>query len=426
MADENNKLLSSECAVLGSILIDPEICGQVFAELNEDDFITAEYKHIFKSSKKLFFSGKQVDAVTICNASGGDEYRPLFMDLMAITPTSAGWREYANILKEESRLHKLKILSEKLSFCSNIADASKILSDMQRIPANRSGVKPVTMAQALMNFLQSFDETPKYFKTCITELDNNLDISAGDFIIIGGYPSSGKTALALQIACNMSYDNKIGIFSLETKDTKIYDRIISQRTLTDFKALKKRNLDEKDINNILKQKDELCKMQIEVFNASGMTVNDIIAHTLANNYSIIFIDYMQLIIPESGKIPRHEQVAQISRDLHTFAQRHQVTVIALSQLSRPETKDKAQKAPNMSSLRESGQIEQDADAIILLYLERPDSPYGDRILKLAKNKEGPLCYMKLNFDGWFQSFCEYMDENTMETKRCIPEQLKLE
>ena len=423
MAD--NKLLSAECAVLGSILIEPEICGQVFAELHEDDFVTAEYKHIFKSARNLFFSGKQVDAVTICSAAGGDDYRPLLMDLMAITPTSAGWKEYANILKEESRLHKLKILSAKLNLCSNIADASRILSDMQRISASRSGIKPVTMAQALMNFLQSFDETPKYFKTCITELDNNLDISAGDFIIIGGYPSSGKTALALQIACNMSYDEKVGIFSLETKDTKIYDRIISQRTLTDFKSLKKRNLDEKDIKTILKQKDELCKMQIEVFNASGMTVNDIVAHTLANNYSIIFIDYMQLIIPESVKIPRHEQVAQISRDLHIFAQRHQVTVIALSQLSRPETKDKVQKAPNMASLRESGQIEQDADAIMLLYLERADSPYGDRILKLAKNKEGPLCYMKLHFDGWFQSFCEYMDENTMSTKRCVPEQLKL-
>ena len=423
MAD--NKLLSAECAVLGSILIEPEICGQVFAELHEDDFVTAEYKHIFKSARNLFFSGKQVDAVTICSAAGGDEYRPLLMDLMAITPTSAGWKEYANILKEESRLHKLKILSAKLNLCSNIADASRILSDMQRISASRSGIKPVTMAQALVNFLQSFDKTPKYFRTCITELDNNLDISAGDFIIIGGYPSAGKTALALQIACNMSYDDKVGIFSLETKDTKIYDRIISQRTLTDFKSLKKRNLDEKDINNILKQKDELCKMQLEVFNASGMTVNDIIAHTLANNYSIIFIDYMQLIIPESTKIARHEQVAQISRDLHTFAQRHQVTVIALSQLSRPETKDKVQKAPNMASSRESGLIEQDADAIMLLYLERPDSPYGDRILKLAKNKEGPLCYMKLHFDGWFQSFCEYMDENTMSTKRCVPEQLKL-
>ena len=413
----NERLLSGETAVLGSILIDPEICGEVFSKVHENDFVTSEYKHIFLSAKKLYLQNKHIDAVTICHEAGGDAYRDLLMQLMQVTPTSAGWSEYAEVLKQESRLYKLQQMGVKMMTCSSLDEASKILNEAHSLTSSRADIKTVSMTQGLMNFMQDIESKPEYILTNISKLDQKLNISSGDFIIIGGYPSAGKTALALQIASYMGIKKKVGIFSLETNDKKIYNRLISQLTLTDFRKIKTHNLSEKELMYIAKQNKMLCDIKLEVVNASGMTASDIISKTYERRYDIIFIDYLQLITASSIKVNRTEQVSQISRDLHTFAQDSNTTVIALSQLSRPEKENKVQKAPTMASLRESGQLEQDADAIMLLYLSDPQNPYSDRILKLVKNKDGELAYMQLNFDGIHQSFCEYMDEQCSKIRK---------
>lgn len=412
----NERLLSGETAVLGSILIDPEICGEVFSKVHENDFITSEYKHIFLSAKKLYLQNKHIDAVTICHEAGGDAYRDLLMQLMQVTPTSAGWYEYAEVLKQESRLYKLQQIGAKMLTCSSLDEASKILNEAHSLTSSRADIKTINMTQGLMNFMQDLESKPEYILTSIGKLDQKLNISSGDFIIIGGYPSAGKTALALQIASYMGIKKKVGIFSLETNDRKIYNRLISQLTLTDFRKIKTHNLSEKELLNIAKQNKMLCDIKLEVVNASGMTTNDIISKTYERRYDIIFIDYLQLITANSIKENRTEQVSQISRNLHTFAQDSNTTVIALSQLNRPEKENKVQKAPTMASLRESGQIEQDADAIMLLYLSDPENPYSDRVLKLVKNKDGELGYMLLNFDGRHQTFLEYMDEKNTKVQ----------
>lgn len=412
----NDRLLSGETAVLGSILIDPEICGEVFSKVHENDFITSEYKHIFLSAKKLYLQNKHIDAVTICHEAGGDAYRDLLMQLMQVTPTSAGWKEYAEVLKEESRLYRLQQIGAKMMTCSSLDEASKILNEAHSLTSSRADIKTINMTQGLMNFMQDLESKPEYILTSIGKLDQKLNISSGDFIIIGGYPSAGKTALALQIASYMGIKKKVGIFSLETNDRKIYNRLISQLTLTDFRKIKTHNLSEKELLNIAKQNKMLCDIKLEVVNASGMTTNDIISKTYERRYDIIFIDYLQLITANSIKENRTEQVSQISRNLHTFAQDSNTTVIALSQLNRPEKENKVQKAPTMASLRESGQIEQDADAIMLLYLSDPENPYSDRVLKLVKNKDGELGYMLLNFDGRHQTFLEYMDEKNTKVQ----------
>lgn len=412
----NDRLLNGETAVLGSILIDPEICGEVFSKVHENDFITSEYKHIFLSAKKLYLQNKHIDAVTICHEAGGDAYRDLLMQLMQVTPTSAGWYEYAEVLKQESRLYKLQQIGAKMMTCSSLDEASKILNEAHSLTSSRADIKTINMTQGLMNFMQDLESKPEYILTSIGKLDQKLNISSGDFIIIGGYPSAGKTALALQIASYMGIKKKVGIFSLETNDRKIYNRLISQLTLTDFRKIKTHNLSEKELLNIAKQNKMLCDIKLEVVNASGMTTNDIISKTYERRYDIIFIDYLQLITANSIKENRTEQVSQISRNLHTFAQDSNTTVIALSQLNRPEKENKVQKAPTMASLRESGQIEQDADAIMLLYLSDPENPYSDRVLKLVKNKDGELGYMLLNFDGRHQTFLEYMDEKNTKVQ----------
>ena len=149
-------------------------------------------------------------------------------------------------------------------------------------------------------------------------------------------------------------------------------------------------------------------IQPELVEASGMSAQDIQADSLAHRYEIVYIDYLQLIEPETRRVNRTEQVSAISRDLQKLAHGTGRLVVALSQLSRAEhTGKNEQVEPTMSDLRESGQIEQDADAIMLLYLEEPNRPESSRrVLKIAKNKEGTRGRIFLVFDGQFQRFRE--------------------
>ena len=132
-----------------------------------------------------------------------------------------------------------------------------------------------------------------------------------------------------------------------------------------------------------------------------MTVRDIKAYSLSRRYEVIFVDYLQLIISKGRT--RYEEVTNISKDLHAMSQSARIAVIALAQLARPEKTDGKLKPPNMSSFRESGQIEQDADAALLLWPEDPNNNKSRRVLKLGKNKEGEKITLNMEFDGSLQT-----------------------
>ena len=145
--------------------------------------------------------------------------------------------------------------------------------------------------------------------------------------------------------------------------------------------------------------------KLEIIQAGGLSVVDIQALALARRYDIIYIDYLQLIAPDDRRRSDVEQVTQISKDLHVMAQTTGITVCALSQLSRPQKGGENEKAPGLHSLRQSGQIEQDADGVLLLYKEEPNNPRSRRCLKIAKNKDGEAGgIVYLVFDGAHQSF----------------------
>lgn len=184
--------------------------------------------------------------------------------------------------------------------------------------------------------------------------------------------------------------------------------MVAQTCLIDFGDIKARKISERDYIRLTDRQRELGARRLDIIRASGMAVSDIQAITLARRYQVIFVDYLQLLRETGRNMNRTEAVSRMSMELHRLAQTHGVTVIALSQLGRPENRGEIQRAPTLSSLRESGQIEQDADAVLLLYLTDPGDPKSDRRLKIAKNKEGELGYADLNFEGRFQRFAEHM------------------
>ena len=209
---------------------------------------------------------------------------------------------------------------------------------------------------------------------------------------------------------------------METKPEKIIDRTVAAVCGVDFGRIKSHSLTQEDWSECAIKSTAFTKRKLEIIQAGGMSVVDIQSLALSGRYEIIYIDYLQLIAPQDRRRSDVEQVTQISKDLHTMAQTTGITVCALSQLSRPPKSGDQEKSPGLHSLRQSGQIEQDADGVMLLYKDEPKNPRSLRVLKIAKNKEGEaggITY--LAFDGAHQRFKESLTQPNNPKPKTEPE-----
>lgn len=178
-------------------------------------------------------------------------------------------------------------------------------------------------------------------------------------------------------------------------------------------SIKRNNIDQSGWDQLCGMTAEITARNLELVPAAGMTPADVRAVTMMRGYQIIFVDYLQLL--QGPGENRTAQVTAISIALHTMAQSMGVTVVALSQLARQNQQQKNQ-APDMSALRESGQIEQDADLIMMLSLADKDKPSGDRDLRVRKNKEGICPSIRLAFNGKHQTFSKAQRTGEMLNK----------
>lgn len=249
------------------------------------------------------------------------------------------------------------------------------------------------------------DVQPDYLDWGIAPLNKYLLCERGDFVVIGARPSVGKTVLALQLGYHLAKTGKkVGMFSLETNDRKLYNRLIAHAGRLDFDKIRRHSISRSELDGLMPLVRQSRETPLSVFNAAGMTVSDIRAITASRGFDVIFIDYLQLVrAPQRGRGNRQEEVADISMALHTMAQELGVTVVALSQFSRPAKAEK-NKRPTLSDLRESGQLEQDADIVLLLSRENEGDKDGPRHLEIAKNKDGGLGWVLLNFDPTHMDF----------------------
>ena len=227
----------------------------------------------------------------------------------------------------------------------------------------------------------------------------------GDMVGIGAAPSTGKTAFALQWAARLSQKYRVGFYSLETNAAKAADRLVAQLSGTPLGDIKQRRFTEEQWARIGDATSIFAQGKFEHIPASSMSAMDIVSTALSRRHQVVIVDYIQLIGRHDGKThARFDIVTNTSLTLHQAAQTHGILVVALSQLSRPEKKDGKPLRPDMHSFRESGQIEQDLDVAMLLYLSDPDDYTGSRICKIGKNKEGRKGEVELDFDGTIQRF----------------------
>lgn len=408
--DRLDHQLDAERGVIGSLLIDESLVREMVSVVDAQDFLNPANRLIFQAARQLFRDGKPVDALTIRDRVGS-QYSDYMTQLMEITPTSANWREYAALMHSQATTQRIKNLAQYiLENAVTLDDCRQPCADMAQLLADGHRIDAWTMREMMEDFFRAQDPdapAPEYVTYGLDVLDQRNYTELGDVVMIGGYPSDGKTALALMMAYHMAARYKVGFFSLETDKRKVRDRMVASVAQIDFDAIKRRTLTESDWAGLAAKSTDMSKRDLTVLRAAGMTVADIQSASQAYGFQVVVIDYVQLITPEvSRRAPRSEQMADVSRALHTFAQSSGTLVIELAQLTRQERG--SWREPDMHDLKESGQFEQDADIIFLLYRPSPSDDTLDqeknRILKIAKYKEGPRGRWPLYFDGPKQTF----------------------
>lgn len=413
--DRLDHQLDAERGVIGSLLIDESLVREMVSVVDAQDFLNPANRLIFQAARQLFRDGKPVDALTIRDRVGS-QYSDYMTQLMEITPTSANWREYAALMHSQATTQRIKNLAQYiLENAVTLDDCRQPCADMAQLLADGRRIDAWTMREMMEDFFRAQDPdapAPEYVTYGLDVLDQRNYTELGDVVMIGGYPSDGKTALALMMAYHMAARYKVGFFSLETDKRKVRDRMVASVAQIDFDAIKRRTLTESDWAGLAAKSTDMSKRDLTVLRAAGMTVADIQSASQAYGFQVVVIDYVQLITPEvSRRAPRSEQMADVSRALHTFAQSSGTLVIELAQLTRQERG--SWREPDMHDLKESGQFEQDADIIFLLYRPSPSDDTLDqeknRILKIAKYKEGPRGRWPLYFDGPKQIFSVMTD-----------------
>lgn len=412
MAITGDKWLEAQYSVLGSMLISPEVVPKVMHETAESDYFGGCLT-VFRAIRSLFLAGSEVDPVSVAG-SLGSQYREFLVQLMEVTPTAANIDRYIALCREQSRVTALRGLGAQMAAEEHMDKLRPLVEQASGLMVQRPGLKITTMQDALASFMARHTQERQYLSWPISDLNEWIYAEPGDFIVIGGYPSSGKSAWALQCAWHWAKDHKVGFFSLETSAEKLFDRQMSAVAKLTMDAIKRNDFGQADWDHVCGLSPEITARNLELIPAAGMAPADVQAVTIMRGYQIIFVDYLQLL-QGSGE-NRTTQVTSISIALHTLAQSLGVTVVALSQLARQA--DKQNKAdPDLSSLRESGQIEQDADLVMMLSLADQKQPGGNRNLRIRKNKEGVCPSILLDFDGAHQTFSKAKPAQSYSRKK---------
>jgi len=394
--------VEAEMSILGCMFLDNNTTTKIMSELDSDDFKYEANRKVFEICRELFMASKPIDIITV-----SEKYPHLthLTEIANATLITANLEHHIQAVQDRAKRINAEILANKLIQALNDEELTECQVMASKLSDTLSGSKKIeilTMKDAIANFYQSKRTPRNYIKTGFTTLDKYTYIDKGDFVILGGRPSAGKTAFTLQLALNMSKEYKVAYFSLETKPDKLFDRIFANLAEISLSQIKSGGdaMKIKEWGRYTEQVPNMNNLDINIIKASGMTVQQIKAAALELKADIIFIDYLSLIKSQGNSL--YEKVTNISMDLHTMAQQTEMVVVALAQLNR-----EGKNEPDMTSLRESGQIEQDADLILMIH--QPDINDPERELIIAKNKEGRTGKIRFRFEGMYQKFWERLD-----------------
>ena len=411
---------NAQVAVLGALLINPdEVAGGVCQAVLPQDFSNSTLRNVYRAARQLYLEGKGIDPVVVVEAAG-TAYERTVADVMRMTPTWVNWEDYMRLLLDGSKLQRIRGLAEKLIEAASMENARGLLAQAEGLLLDRSDRKAASYIEMVNDYLdrQSDGTPPRFLKWGEEHIDDKLNISPGRFIIIGADSSTGKTALALQFAYFMARNgHRVGFLSYETSTEDAADRIFANVAGVDLPRSKKKKLNSDDFKAVMAEGERAQDICFEIIETNGYDIADLKSEILRGLFDVVFIDYVQLI--SSDIVEPSQAVRRISMELHTMSQRLGVTIIALSQVTPPETdKNGHRRYLKKTDLRESKQLHIDAEAVMMLDYFDPANRDGDRILIIDKNKDGACGQMRLSFDPLHMRF-SYLPPPRSETFKKI-------
>jgi replicative DNA helicase len=430
--------IEAEQSVLGAILLDNEAILKALEIVSAEDFYREAHRKIFQAMVELFEKNEAIDLITVTellrskgqlDEVGGLSY---LSSLVNTVPTSANVRYHAKIVREKALLRGLiRAATEivRMVYEDSIAGDEMVdiaekkifaLSD-QRIKSSFISLKDVIkdsfeMIEHLYDRKETVTGLPSGFKD-LDELTTGFQ--PGDLIIIGGRPSMGKTAFALNIAQYVGVERRepVAVFSLEMSRRQLAIRLLCAEAMVDSKKVQRGFIKKEDWHKLTSAAGRLAEAPIFIDDSTNISVLEMRAKArrlkAEHGLSLVIVDYLQLMKGRGNFERREQEISEISRSLKALAKELDVPVIALSQLNRA-VEQRHDKIPTLADLRESGAIEQDADVILFLYRDevynknKPDNK-GKALVRIAKQRNGPTGDVHLTFLSYCTRFVDFTD-----------------
>lgn len=425
----------AEQSVLGSILIDKEAIIKIIDLLESSDFYYDAHKLIYEAMMDLYNRHDPIDLLTLTNileerkqldAIGGPAY---LAEITSVVPTASHVFKYAQIVKTKATLRKMIKVGSAITACGyeeeepleNLLEKAEkeVFSVTQAFMKDKFVHIRDILSKRFEEFsaLHMADEKDKVrgISTGYSSLDSILSgLNPSDLIILAARPSMGKTALALSIAQKIAIESSskktVGIFSLEMSKEQLVDRMFCSILGVDSWKLQHGKLDDSDFQNMGSAMDLLNQAPIYIDDSVGMSITELKAKArrlqMEQGLDLIVIDYLQLMSSGSSSAyggNRVQEISEISRSLKALGRELHIPIIALSQLSRA-VEMRNPKIPQLSDLRESGSIEQDADVVIMLYRKDyyeenlTEEEMGVTEVFIRKHRNGPVGKVAMRFE----------------------------
>lgn len=429
-----------EQAVLGAMMLEKNAVTDVIDMLTPNSFYDPKHQYIYNAIRELFGSSSPIDLLTVSNklrqngeleAAGGSAY---ISQLTSRIGSSAHVEFHARIIAEKHIKRELIRMSGEVirDAYDETTDVFSVLGkaeeELFKIAENNMGKNADTMQNVVRQAIEEIEKASQNsdgisgIPTGFFDLDK---VTAGwqrsDMIVIAARPAMGKTAFVLSMARNTAVDHGMGVafFSLEMSSVQLVKRLISSEARLDASKLRKGDLREDEFQQLHSRISKLATAPLFIDDTPGISIFDLRAKCrrlkMQHDIQLIIIDYLQLMTAGGGKGPgnREQEISSISRSIKEIAKELNVPVIALSQLSRSVEQRGGDKRPQLSDLRESGAIEQDADIVSFIYRpeyygflqdEDGNSNEGVGEIIIAKHRNGDLRNVRLRFIGKYARF----------------------
>jgi replicative DNA helicase len=428
----------AERSVLGSMLRDNAVIGDVLQIIREENFYLDAHQKVFNGVVTLYDKGHPVDSVTLAELLkerkqvedvGGYGY---LGELWDAAPTAANAEYYARIVRDKAIVRHLIHASTEIlrDGYDQVLPADELLEQAERkiLDIAEMGItgQTATLEEALRLAYDRIDarhERGEYsisgLPTGFIDLDEKTaGLQNSELIIVAARPSVGKTAFAVNIVRHIAVEDSKPVFfvSLEQSRIELAERLLCCQARVDSHKLRT-HLNSEDMQKLIEAGGLLRNARLFIDDSPGQGMLRIAANArrlkLRHGIKAVFVDYLQLIEPDNRRDSRQEQVALISRRLKHLARELQIPVVALAQVNRA-SEDRQDHKPRLADLRESGSIEQDADTVMLLHrpeLYEPGQHEGTVELHIAKQRNGPTGEITLTYLKQFMRFENFAVES---------------